>query len=192
MPINARKLHRLPPETAASPLRKMRYEPYRDLIVRERQRLYLANSENNPTFPLKETVWQSRCNVDASWRAAIGESHSLDRVRSLAIRGKKKSDQRWIGKNREQAREDDLANPTGTIRHDRQSVVWLVEPAWKAIVTLLWVAPGDRLSLSLSLSGRGSPIAEPLAGRRETRRARGKSEERDTREGRQEEGRRGL
>lgn len=41
------------------------------------------------------------------------------------------------GKDREQAHQDDAANPAGTIRHDRQSVVWLVEPAWKAIVTLL-------------------------------------------------------
>lgn len=40
--------------------------------------------------------------------------------------------------------------PQGTIRHDRQSVAWLVEPAWKAIVTLLWVP----FAVSLSRSWR--------------------------------------
>jgi len=62
-------------------------------------------------------------------------------------------DGRWLGRRSERkTHQADPTNPTGTIRHDRQSVVWLVEPAWKAIVTLLWVAPGGRLSLSLSLS----------------------------------------
>lgn len=60
-------------------------------------------------------------------------------------------------KDRAQAHEDDPTNPAGTIRHDRQSVAWLVEPAWKAIVTLLWVAPDRRLSLSLSLSVAAPP-----------------------------------
>lgn len=41
------------------------------------------------------------------------------------------------GKDQEQTHQAGPTNPTGTIRHDRQSVVWLVEPAWKAIVTLL-------------------------------------------------------
>jgi len=88
-------------------------------------------------------------------------------------------DGRWLGRRSERkTHQTDPTNPTGTIRHDRQSVVWLVEPAWKAIVTLLWVAPDDRLSLSLSPSrsiclslslslGRSSPIAKQRARRRE-------------------------
>lgn len=53
----------------------------------------------------------------------------------------------------------DPTNPTGMIRHDRQSVLWLVESARKAIVTLLWVAPPVGFSLFLSF-GHGSPIDE--------------------------------
>lgn len=102
-------------------------------------------------------------------RAFGGEIHRIRREENKSLISGES------GKDREQAHRVDAANPAGTIRHDRQSVVWLVEPAWKAIVTLLWVARRPSLPLSLSLF-RGSPIDIVTC---ETKRRRGERTEGD-------------
>lgn len=103
-------------------------------------------------------------------------------MRSLAILGEMReiNDGPWE-KIREKTHQADPTNPTGTIRHDRQSVVWLVEPAWKAIVTLLWVAPDTVVSPSLSLLRSFSfslslfrPRLPPITKQRARRRERAK------------------